>query len=372
MPIGNLTAFLTTYIAQILISVMMAMMMVILVPRAMASADRVEEVLDAVRSVSDPPRPVTTVGSTGAVEFRTVTFRYPGSEHPVLHALTFTIRPGQACAIIGGTGSGKSTGLNLIPRFFDATAGTVLVNGADVRDQDLEQLWSCIGLVPQRAFLFSGTVASNLRFGRPEATEAELWHALTVAQARDFVASMPGQLDAPIDQGDTNVPGGRRQRPPIARALVKRPGCTCRVAGICPQRRATGRHVRQPAAHLLQQLQLPLVGVIQHLPGVLGAVQRLVRLGPEQHGDPAAKTHPGPRPFKRPRAAPRSYAWVRPRGERLSAEGLRNGHRRLARGRAQSCFPCAGAKERSANQRYDPLGRVLRSWRRRPGRTSPG
>lgn len=227
MPIGNLTAFLTTYIAQILISVMMAMMMVILVPRAMASADRVEEVLDAVRSVSDPPRPVTTVGSTGAVEFRTVTFGYPGSEHPVLHALTFTIRPGQACAIIGGTGSGKSTGLNLIPRFFDATAGTVLVNGADVRDQDLEQLWSCIGLVPQRAFLFSGTVASNLRFGRPEATEAELWHALTVAQAREVVASMPGQLDAPIDQGGTNVPGGQRQRPPIARALVKRPGCTC-------------------------------------------------------------------------------------------------------------------------------------------------
>ena len=175
MPIGNLTR---TYIAQILmISVMMAMMMVILVP-AMASAERVEEVLDAVRSVSDLPRPVTTASITGAVEFRTVTFGYPGSEHPVLHALTFTIRPGQACAIIGGTGSGKSTGLNLIPRFFDATAGTVLVNGADVRDQDLEQLWSCIGLVPQRAFLFSGTVASNLRFGRPEATEAELWDAL--------------------------------------------------------------------------------------------------------------------------------------------------------------------------------------------------
>jgi ABC-type multidrug transport system fused ATPase/permease subunit len=222
MPIGNLTAFLT-YILQILISVMMAVMMVILVPRAMASAERIEEVLDAAPSVSDPPRPVTPASITGVVEFRGVTFGYPGSEQPVLRDLSFTLRPGQACAIIGGTGSGKSTLLNLIPRFFDATDGTVLVNGTDVRDQGLEQLWSSIGLVPQRAFLFSGTVASNLRFGRPEATEAELWHALSVAQARDFVASMPGQLDAPIDQGGTNVSGGQRQRLSIARALVKRP-----------------------------------------------------------------------------------------------------------------------------------------------------
>jgi ABC-type multidrug transport system fused ATPase/permease subunit len=222
MPIGNLTAFLT-YILQILISVMMAVMMVILVPRAMASAERIQEVLDAVPSVSDPRRPVTPAGVTGVVEFRGVTFGYPGSEQPVLCDLTFTLRPGQVCAIIGGTGSGKSTLLNLIPRFFDTTEGTVLVNGTDVRDQDLEQLWASIGVVPQRAFLFSGTVASNLRFGRPEATEAELWHALAVAQARDFVASLPGQLDAPIDQGGTNISGGQRQRLSIARALVKRP-----------------------------------------------------------------------------------------------------------------------------------------------------
>jgi len=222
MPIGNLTAFLT-YIMQILISVMMAVMMVILIPRAMASAERIEEVLDAVPSVSDPPRLITPVSITGVVEFCNVTFGYPGSEHPVLRDLTFTLRPGQVCAIIGGTGSGKTTLLNLIPRFFDATAGTVLVNGTDVRDQELEQLWSCMGLVPQRAFLFSGTIASNLRFGRPEATEAELWHAVSVAQARDFVASMPGQLDALIDQGGTNVSGGQRQRLSIARALVKRP-----------------------------------------------------------------------------------------------------------------------------------------------------
>jgi ABC-type multidrug transport system fused ATPase/permease subunit len=222
MPIGNLTAFLT-YILQILIAVMMAVMMVILIPRAMASAERVEEVLDAVPTVSDPPRPITPVSTTGVVEFRGVTFGYPGSEHPVLRDLTFTLHPGRTCAIIGGTGSGKSTVLNLIPRFFDPTGGAVLVNGTDVRDQELEQLWSCIGLVPQRSFLFSGTVASNLRFGRPEATEAELWHALTVAQARDFVASMPGGLDAPIDQGGTNVSGGQRQRLSIARTLVKRP-----------------------------------------------------------------------------------------------------------------------------------------------------
>jgi ABC-type multidrug transport system fused ATPase/permease subunit len=222
MPIGNLTAFLT-YIMQILIAVMMAVMMVILVPRAMASAERITEVLDAAPSVIDPVHAVTPARVTGLVEFRGVTFGYPGSERPVLHGLEFTMRPGQMCAIVGGTGSGKTTLLNLIPRFFDPSEGTVLVNGTDVRDQDTEQLWSTIGLVPQQAFLFSGTVASNLQFGRPQATDAELWHALSVAQARDFVASMPGQLSAPIDQGGTNVSGGQRQRLSIARALVKRP-----------------------------------------------------------------------------------------------------------------------------------------------------
>ncbi|MGE5135048.1 MAG: ABC transporter ATP-binding protein [Gemmatimonadota bacterium] len=222
MPIGNLTAFLT-YIMQILIAVMMAVMMVILVPRAMASAERIEEVLTAQPSVTDPPRPAAPASVTGLVQFRGVTFGYPGSEQPVLHGLDFTLRPGQTCAVIGGTGSGKTTLLNLIPRFFDATGGTVLVNGLDVRQQALESLWDSVGLVPQTAFLFSGTVASNLRFGRPEATDAELWQALTVAQARDFVASMPGRLDAPIDQGGTNVSGGQRQRLSIARALVRRP-----------------------------------------------------------------------------------------------------------------------------------------------------
>ena len=222
MPIGNLTAFLT-YILQILMSVMMAVMMVILAPRAVASAERVEQVLDTAPSIADPPKPVTPARVTGLVEFRNVTFGYPGSEQPVLRDLSFTFLPGKTSAIIGGTGSGKTTLLNLIPRFADATGGSVLVNGVDVRDQEREELWAGIGLVPQAAFLFSGTVASNLRFGRPEATEAELWHALAIAQARDFVAAMPGQLDAPIDQGGTNVSGGQRQRLSIARALAKQP-----------------------------------------------------------------------------------------------------------------------------------------------------
>ena len=223
MPIGNLTAFLT-YILQILIAVMMAVMIVILVPRAVASAERVEQVLGTEPAITDPPHPVRPARVTGLVEFRHVTFGYPGGERPVLRDLTFTFAPGQTSAIIGGTGSGKTTLLGLIPRFFDATQGQVLVNGVDVRDQALEQLWGGIGLVPQAAFLFSGTVASTLRFGRPGATDAELWHALEIAQASDFVAAMPGQLDATIDQGGSNVSGGQRQRLSIARALVKRPG----------------------------------------------------------------------------------------------------------------------------------------------------
>ncbi|HUY46380.1 MAG TPA: ATP-binding cassette domain-containing protein [Streptosporangiaceae bacterium] len=191
MPIGNLTAFLT-YIMQMLIAVMMAVMMVILVPRAVASAERIEQVVTTVPAITDPPRPLTPARVTGTVEFRDVSFGYPGSERPVLHGLAFTLRPGRTSAIIGGTGSGKTTLLNLIPRFFDATSGTVLVNETDVREQLAEQLWSSIGIIPQTAFLFSGTVASNLRLGRPEATEAELWRALEVAQARDFVASSQG------------------------------------------------------------------------------------------------------------------------------------------------------------------------------------
>ena len=222
MSIGNLTAFMM-YMIQILFSVMMAVAMVILVPRAEASAARIQEVLNTMPTIGDPASPVEPANATGLVEFKGVTFGYPGGEHPVLEDLSFELQPGQTTAIIGGTGSGKTTLVDLIPRFFDVSQGSLLVDGVDVRRQRLERLWGAMGLVPQRAYLFSGTVADNLRFGNEHATDEELWHALEVAQASDFVAAMPGGLQAAIDQGGTNVSGGQRQRLAIARALAKRP-----------------------------------------------------------------------------------------------------------------------------------------------------
>ena len=222
LSIGNLTAFMQ-YALQILFALMMAIALVILVPRAEASAGRLEEVLDTTPSIEEPADPVQPPLLTGEVEFRNVTFGYPGGEKPVLQNIDFKLQPGQTTAIIGGTGSGKTTLLNLVPRFFDVSEGDLLVDGVDVREQSLEHLWGRLGVVPQRAYLFSGTVASNLRFGKEDATDDELWHALEVAQARDFVEAMPGGLNAPIDQGGTNVSGGQRQRLAIARALVKRP-----------------------------------------------------------------------------------------------------------------------------------------------------
>ena len=222
MPIGNLTAFLS-YILQILMSVMIAVMVVILLPRAVASAERIEQVLCTEPAVVDPEGPVRPSSSTGLVEFQDVVFGYPGGERPVLHGLSFKLRPGETTAIIGGTGSGKTTLLNLIPRMFDVTGGEVLVEGLDVRSQAREDLWGRIAMVPQQAFLFSGTVAENLRFGREDATDEELWRALEVAQAREFVVAMEGGLAAHITQGGTNLSGGQRQRISIARAIVKRP-----------------------------------------------------------------------------------------------------------------------------------------------------
>src|SRR5437016_1891495 len=222
MPVGNLIAFLA-YILQIMFAVMMAVFILIFIPRAIASAGRLEAVLQTQPSITDPSDPIEPGAGTGTVEFQDVTFGYPGGEKPVLHELSFQVQPGATTAISGGTGSGKTTLLNLIPRFFDVTAGTVSVNDVDVRKQPRETLWHSIGLVPQQAYLFRGTIGDNLRFGKDEATEAELWHALEVAQARDFVAAMPGQLEAPVDQGGTNLSGGQRQRLAIARALVKRP-----------------------------------------------------------------------------------------------------------------------------------------------------
>jgi ATP-binding cassette, subfamily B, multidrug efflux pump len=222
MQIGALTAFLT-YLIQILMSVMMATFLLVIAPRAAVSAERIQEVLDSNSSVQPPQHPVKDLPSAGVVSFQDTEFTYPGAESPVLRKITFTAEPGQTTAIIGSTGAGKSTLISLIPRLFDATGGSVTVDGVEVRDCDPELLWSRIGLVPQKAFLFSGTVASNLRYGNPDASDDELWRALRVAQAEDFVREMPGQLEAPISQGGTNVSGGQRQRLSIARALVKQP-----------------------------------------------------------------------------------------------------------------------------------------------------
>ncbi len=222
MEVGSLTAFLT-YLIQILMSVMMATFMLVLAPRAAVCAERITEVLTTDSSVVPSSDPRTDLRGAGHVRLEGVTFSYPGASEPVLRGIDLEVRPGRTTAVIGSTGSGKTTLVSLIPRLFDATGGTVSVDGVPVRDLDPELLWSRIGLVPQRPFLFSGTVASNLRYGNPEATDDELWHALEVAQARDFVEAMPGQLEAPISQGGTNVSGGQRQRLSIARALVKRP-----------------------------------------------------------------------------------------------------------------------------------------------------
>jgi ATP-binding cassette subfamily B protein len=222
IQIGALTAFLA-YLMQILMSVMMATFMVMMVPRAAVCAERITEVLDTESSVVPPAVPVTELTGAGSVELRGVTFRYPGAEEPVLRDISFTAAAGRTTAVIGSTGAGKTTLLSLIPRLFDTTGGAVLVGGANVRDIDMDLLWSRISIVPQRPYLFSGTVASNLRYGNPDATDEELWRCLEIAQARDFVEAMPDGLDAPIAQGGTNVSGGQRQRLAIARALVHAP-----------------------------------------------------------------------------------------------------------------------------------------------------
>ncbi len=221
MPIGNLTAFLQ-YITQILFSVMMATIMFIMVPRAAVSAGRIREVLDTEPAIRDPEQPVSPE-RRGRVEFRDVEFRYPGAEQPVLCDISFTASPGQTTAIVGGTGSGKTTLINLVPRLYDVSAGAILVDGVDVREMDRMDLWQRIGMIPQRAFLFGGTVASNLRYGDERATDEALWRALDIAQGRDFVEDMPERLEAEISQGGTNVSGGQRQRLAIARALAKNP-----------------------------------------------------------------------------------------------------------------------------------------------------
>ncbi|BBB02238.1 putative ABC transporter ATP-binding protein [Actinacidiphila reveromycinica] len=222
MSVGDLTAF-QVYILQVLLYMGIGVSVVILLPRAVAGAERITEVIEARPGTADPARPVTPATATGTVEFRDVSFGYPGARRPALTGLTLTIRPGRTTAVVGRTGSGKTTLLHLVLRFCEATGGTVAVNGTDVRQQAAEELWAGIGLVPQTAFLFAGSVAENLRMARPDATDEQLWHALEVAQALEFVAAMPGGLDAPIEQGGRNVSGGQRQRLAIARALLRRP-----------------------------------------------------------------------------------------------------------------------------------------------------
>ena len=222
MSLGSLVAFLT-YFSLILIAVAMASFVAIMTPRAAVCADRIQEVLRTESSIGVPEHPVTTLTSAGTFELDDVTFQYPGAEHAVLEHISLRSGPGLTTAVIGSTGAGKTTLVNLLARLIDVTSGSVKVGGVDIRELDPDTLWHRIGLVPQKPYLFSGTVASNLRYGKPDATDEELWEALRVAQAADFVASMPGGLDAPIAQGGSNVSGGQRQRLAIARALVRKP-----------------------------------------------------------------------------------------------------------------------------------------------------
>ena len=219
---GTIFAFMQ-YIGLILMGVLMASFMTMMIPRAAVSADRIGEVLDHESTLAAPTNPVMEFPERGVVRFEDVTFQYPGAEAPVVHNVSFEARAGETVAIVGSTGAGKTTIVSLIPRLFDVTSGRVMVGGVDVREADQESLWAQIGLVPQKSFLFSGTIASNLRFGRQDATDDELWRALEIAQGKDFVSEMPDGLESSIAQGGTNVSGGQRQRLAIARALVRQP-----------------------------------------------------------------------------------------------------------------------------------------------------
>ena len=273
MEVGALTAFLA-YLLQILMAVMMATFLLVLVPRAAVCAERIAEVLDTDSSVVPPAEPVTALVGPVGVEFRDVELRYQGASDPVLQHVAFTARPGQTTAIIGSTGAGKTTLLNLVPRLFDVTAGAVLVGGVDVRRLDPELLWSTLGLVPQKAFLFSGTVASNLRYGKPDASEAELWAALEVAQAREFVEALAGGLEATVTQGGTNLSGGQRQRLAIARAVVRRPAVYLFDDAFSALDLATDARLRRALLPITRSATVVLVA--QRVTSILDADQILV------------------------------------------------------------------------------------------------
>ena len=273
MEVGSLVAFLA-YLVQILMAVMMASFMLMMIPRAAVSADRIGEVLATRTTVEPPAEPVTPATVRGELAMHRVTFTYPGAEEPVLCEVDLQAHPGQTLAIVGSTGAGKTTLLNLVPRLFDVTEGTVEVDGVDVRRLDPDLLWGRIGLVPQRAQLFSGTVASNLRHGKPEATEAEMWEALEVAQAADFVRAMPGGLEASISQGGTNVSGGQRQRLAIARAVVRRPAIYLFDDAFSALDLATDARLRAALAPLITDSVV--VVVAQRISTILDADQILV------------------------------------------------------------------------------------------------
>jgi ATP-binding cassette subfamily B multidrug efflux pump len=276
MQVGTLIAFLS-YLMQILMSVMMATFMAVMIPRAAVSADRIGQVLTTESSVRPPEHPVTAAAGqlgSGELEMDDVGFAYPGAEQPVLSGISFTARSGQTTAIIGSTGSGKTTLVNLLPRLFDATSGSVRFDGVDVRELHPDQLWGHIGLVPQRPYLFSGTVRSNLLYGKPDATEDEMWRALATAQAEGFVREMEGGLDAPISQGGTNVSGGQRQRIAIARALVKRPELYIFDDSFSSLDTATDARLRQALKH--DTSGATLVIIAQRVSSIADADQILV------------------------------------------------------------------------------------------------
>src|SRR5689334_7464772 len=273
MPIGNLIAFLQ-YVMQILFAVMMAVFMFVMVPRGIVSSGRIQEVLRTTPTIGDKPRSIVAPAATGAMSFRDIEFRYPGAQDPVLHDITLDIAPGQTTAIVGSTGSGKSTLINLIPRFYDVTEGSLQIDGVDVRDIQREDLWDRIGLVPQKAFLFSGTIASNLRFGKADATDDELWTALRIAQAESFVRDLPDGLESPVSQSGANFSGGQRQRLAIARALVKRPSIYVFDDSFSALDLRTDANLRAALAREIQDATIVIVA--QRVGTIMGADQIVV------------------------------------------------------------------------------------------------
>lgn len=273
MQIGALIAFLS-YLVQILMSVIMATFVAVMIPRASVSADRIQDALDTPSSVLPPTEPVRRLAGRNTIELDAVELRYPGAEVPVLSDISLRVAPGETVAVIGSTGSGKTTLLNLIPRLFDVTSGAVRIDGTDVREIDLELLWSHMGLVPQKPFLFSGTVASNLRFGKGDADEEQMWEALRIAQAADFVESTPGCLEASVNQGGTNFSGGQRQRLAIARAVIRRPPIYLFDDSFSALDLATDARLRAALEPLLADAAM--IVVAQRVTSIMGADRILV------------------------------------------------------------------------------------------------